>query len=377
MENNIILEQSSTVTLSAEDESGAEAKTITVEEYAKEMSEFFEKVNMLDEENYSESTQNDATNASASSSSASSSTTTTSERRGSRYKSKKGISDLDFVKKNRIQDIDFVFTDTKSSISIYVGTVEGANNRDLLHSKKITHILTVGKDLVVKNNKKPFTHSQISIADQPNESILKILGEAIYFIDKAFNEPNSNILVHCKFGISRSVSVIVAWLVVKGHCPNVTSALSMIRKDRPYAKPNPGFHAQLLQLEKCNGDIEKAQHSFNTFLKAYAKGDKPKYMSILMTRRFKARKFVEDVGKLAGKIDVKGTSIPDSAIVTAVEESLKNSLLEFAEEFPKEDEEKMAMLADRKLDAYIAQLNGLVEKIQKKLKMIHSKANST
>jgi dual specificity phosphatase 12 len=47
-------------------------------------------------------------------------------------------------------------------------------------------------------------------------------------------------------GISRSATVVAAYLI-KYHMHTVQSAIELIRKARPAAKPNAGFMSQLLQ----------------------------------------------------------------------------------------------------------------------------------
>lgn len=49
-----------------------------------------------------------------------------------------------------------------------------------------------------------------------------------------------NVLVHCHMGISRSVSVVVLYLMVY-HGLSADDALAYIRTGRPVANPNPGF----------------------------------------------------------------------------------------------------------------------------------------
>jgi hypothetical protein len=45
------------------------------------------------------------------------------------------------------------------------------------------------------------------------------------------------------------------------------TALDIIRLDRPFANPNPGFTIQLAELESANGNIEKAIQAYKQRLK--------------------------------------------------------------------------------------------------------------
>jgi predicted protein tyrosine phosphatase len=70
-------------------------------------------------------------------------------------------------------------------------------------------------------------------------------------------------LVHCAQGVSRSVSVVAAWLISRKHA-SLQDALDVIRNARPEAMPNMGFIASLRALEQCNGDLDLAmERMFN------------------------------------------------------------------------------------------------------------------
>ena len=70
-------------------------------------------------------------------------------------------------------------------------------------------------------------------------------------------------MVHCICGVSRSVTLCIAYLMVYVNSNNIQStaqnkcatmgvyeALDYIRTKRRIARPNPGFMIQLVQFEK-------------------------------------------------------------------------------------------------------------------------------
>ena len=77
-----------------------------------------------------------------------------------------------------------------------------------------------------------------------------------HFIQKCRKE-RCNILVHCKFGISRSPSFIIAYLI-KYNKLSVDDALKFVNRKRFQIKPNKGFINQLYIYEKCLLKKEKA-----------------------------------------------------------------------------------------------------------------------
>ena len=71
--------------------------------------------------------------------------------------------------------------------------------------------------------------------------------EANIFINKV-RLTGGIILIHCKFGISRSVSFIIAYLI-KYFGFNVKGALNYVKRRRKQVNPNQGFLNQLYEYE--------------------------------------------------------------------------------------------------------------------------------
>ena len=79
---------------------------------------------------------------------------------------------------------------------------------------------------------------------------------SVYKFFKEFKEENSTekdssnrVLCHCASGISRSISICVAWLM---HSQKLSAhdALAKIKAARAIAEPNPGFMEQLQKFQK-------------------------------------------------------------------------------------------------------------------------------
>ncbi|KAL7251881.1 hypothetical protein ACSBR1_013684 [Camellia fascicularis] len=108
---------------------------------------------------------------------------------------------------------------------LYLGSVGGANNKSALKSLNVTHILTVASSLAPAH---------------PNDFIYKIIDT---------KRTGGGVLVHCFVGRSRSVTIVVAYLMKK-HNMSVSEALDLVRSKRPMASPNSGFMLQLQNYEK-------------------------------------------------------------------------------------------------------------------------------
>jgi len=64
----------------------------------------------------------------------------------------------------------------------------------------------------------------------------------------SFRANNQCCLVHCKMGISRSASTVLAYLM-KEHNHSFADALEHVKKRRSCINPNGGFRNQLLIYE--------------------------------------------------------------------------------------------------------------------------------
>jgi hypothetical protein len=127
---------------------------------------------------------------------------------------------------------------------LYLSDYNSSLNYPLLKKHNIQQILTIGKELPPHQTDE-FKTMYISLDDAPHENISDHFSTAHDFISKA---PT---LVHCYAGISRSATLVLAYLILtEGH--TLRSALEHCRKVRPIVNPNHGFLQQLSTFEKEN-----------------------------------------------------------------------------------------------------------------------------
>ncbi len=88
----------------------------------------------------------------------------------------------------------------------------------------------------------------ININDDYYSKISDYFDECINFIKSAHNN-NEIVYVHCAKGISRSVSIIIAFLM-KEKKMSYIEAFTYVKKCRSIAQPNYYFITQLLDYEK-------------------------------------------------------------------------------------------------------------------------------
>ncbi|KAJ0890886.1 putative phosphoric monoester hydrolase [Helianthus annuus] len=129
---------------------------------------------------------------------------------------------------------------------LYLGSVEAANNKALLKSLNITHILTVASS-VPPAYPNDFTYKTFDSHDRGDVNIAQFFDDCFGFISEA--KRTGNVLVHCFAGRSRSVTVVVAYMM-KTHGMSSYEALNLVKRKRSVAAPNAGFILQLQSYEK-------------------------------------------------------------------------------------------------------------------------------
>ena len=82
------------------------------------------------------------------------------------------------------------------------------------------------------------------MGDSEKRNIIKHFGECLNFI-----KGDEKILVHCAGGISRSASIVIAYIMWSKKMP-FKEALEFVGDKRYGAFPNPGFQDQLQLFEK-------------------------------------------------------------------------------------------------------------------------------
>lgn len=93
-------------------------------------------------------------------------------------------------------------------------------------------------------------HLDICLSDREESNISQYFDEAHAFINRHITEGHG-VLVHCAAGISRSTTLVAAYLM-KSYKWSAYDALKLIKEKRPCIRPNDGFLEQLLVFEKRN-----------------------------------------------------------------------------------------------------------------------------
>ncbi|XP_021743711.1 protein-tyrosine-phosphatase MKP1-like [Chenopodium quinoa] len=147
---------------------------------------------------------------------------------------------------------------------IYLGSEAVAKNREVLRQNGITHVLNCVGFVCPEFFKGDLVYKTLWLQDRPSEDITSILYDVFdYFED--VREQSGRVLVHCCQGVSRSTSLVIAYLMWK-EGQSFEDAFQYVKAARGVTNPNMGFACQLLQ---CQKRVHAMPISPNSILRMY------------------------------------------------------------------------------------------------------------
>ncbi|XP_051489824.1 protein phosphatase Slingshot homolog 1 isoform X2 [Apus apus] len=154
---------------------------------------------------------------------------------------------------------------------LYLGSEWNASNLEELQGSGIDYILNVTREI---DNFFPglFAYHNIRVYDEETTDLLAHWNEAYHFINKA-KKNHSKCLVHCKMGVSRSASTVIAY-AMKEFGWSLEKAYGYVKQKRSIARPNAGFMRQLLEYE---GILDASKQRHNKLWKQQAESNLPQH----------------------------------------------------------------------------------------------------
>ncbi|KAH6899126.1 protein-tyrosine phosphatase-like protein [Coprinopsis sp. MPI-PUGE-AT-0042] len=144
---------------------------------------------------------------------------------------------------------------------LWLGSLASALDTETLKARNIRSALSAMRGRITF--KETFVRLQILLDDTEDADILMHFLPAIQFI-RAELEKGRGVLVHCHAGVSRSASIVTAFLM---YTQDLTpqEALKLVRKARPMVEPNAGFLQQLVLFHKVRFDVSNQNPDFRRF----------------------------------------------------------------------------------------------------------------
>lgn len=123
-----------------------------------------------------------------------------------------------------------------------LGSIHVPRDMDKVKSMRIGAILSIASEEKIKDVPPEIRRLCIDLDDKHTERIYNFFNTTFHFIDD--NLRHTNVLVHCMAGVSRSATIVIAYLMKK-HRLTVKEARSIVESKRPFINPNSGFVKQL------------------------------------------------------------------------------------------------------------------------------------
>jgi protein-tyrosine phosphatase len=135
---------------------------------------------------------------------------------------------------------------------IYLGAYS-LYDTDFINKYNIKYAIDLSNEINYKIKDIDYYMKYNYVYDSPIQNILDIIPTCVEFIDESLNTHN-NILVNCFAGISRSSSIVLAYLMYydvkyKNIPANLLRSLNHIKQYRNIVNPNYGFINQLYKYE--------------------------------------------------------------------------------------------------------------------------------
>ena len=128
---------------------------------------------------------------------------------------------------------------------LFLGNSDAAIDPRSLEAMNVSHILVVGKDLDVVYPTK-YIYKTVPAEDSARFNICQYFEETNEFIEQGLKA--KGVLVHCQFGISRSSTIVIAYLM-RSKKQSFVKSFHQVRHKRQLIKPNSGFIKQLMGYE--------------------------------------------------------------------------------------------------------------------------------
>lgn len=130
--------------------------------------------------------------------------------------------------------------------NLFLGNRSGAQEVPILRMCEISSVVQIQSFPTAPFHPESFKYLCLALTDLEDDSLMKILPEALAFIHAEITA-GRKVFVHCDAGVSRSGSVVTAYIMAT-HNLGFEEALKYVQSKRPCVGPNDAFKEQLRAL---------------------------------------------------------------------------------------------------------------------------------
>ena len=122
-----------------------------------------------------------------------------------------------------------------------------AKDQCLIKKNAISHIINLTSQHCDNVYLGKIQYTNFKLSDNSSFNLLGEIDKIINKIDKKIQK-GENVLVHCKMGVSRAPSIIIAYLIIKRGM-SYNASFEWVLKINPKIAPNLGYLMQLQNLD--------------------------------------------------------------------------------------------------------------------------------
>ncbi|MBN3298172.1 DUS10 phosphatase, partial [Amia calva] len=131
---------------------------------------------------------------------------------------------------------------------LYLGNERDAQDLGLLLGLGVGYVVNVTTHLPLYHQHCGLLrYKRLPATDNSRQNLRQYFEEVFEFIEEA-HQSGQGVLVHCQAGVSRSATVVIAYLM-KHTLMTMTDAYKYVKGRRPVISPNLNFMGQLLEFE--------------------------------------------------------------------------------------------------------------------------------
>ncbi|XP_061564291.1 dual specificity protein phosphatase 13A-like [Cololabis saira] len=136
--------------------------------------------------------------------------------------------------------------------NLFIGDMSVANDRYSLWKLRITHVVNAAHGRMHCQGSQDFygptvDYYGVPADDSPSFNLSRYFFPSAEYIQNALDTNCARVLVHCAVGVSRSASLVLAYLMIH-HRYNLLEAINKVKEHR-WIFPNRGFLKQLRALD--------------------------------------------------------------------------------------------------------------------------------
>jgi hypothetical protein len=133
--------------------------------------------------------------------------------------------------------------------NIYLGSEYPGDDASYLKQMGVTHIINCA--CTPPRFPLDFSYHLVEVGDIAEENIVDHFPAAIQFIETALHSPSGTVFIHCQLGLSRSPTILIAYLM---HSMNISFSIAhcIVKRARGFISINQGFIRQLMETDQRN-----------------------------------------------------------------------------------------------------------------------------